>query len=69
MKSLELRKLELIIESMKKYILSSLAVLTAATMFTSCDDMLDTDPRVTSATQATFPGKIGDVEALQPIVS
>ena len=26
--------------------------------------MLDTDPRVTDATQATFPGKIGDVEAL-----
>ena len=33
-------------------------------MFTSCNDMLDTDPRVTDATQATFPGKIGDVEAL-----
>ena len=49
---------------MKKYILSSLAVLSAATMFTSCNDMLDTDPRVTDATQATFPGKIGDVEAL-----
>ena len=49
---------------MKKYILSALAVLSAATVFTSCDDMLDTDPRVTSATQATFPGKIGDVEAL-----
>lgn len=48
---------------MKKYILS-LAVLSAATIFTSCDDMLDTDPRVTDATQATFPGKIGDVEAL-----
>ncbi len=26
--------------------------------------MLDTDPRVTEATQATHPGKIGDVEAL-----
>ena len=26
--------------------------------------MLDTDPRVTDATQATFPGKIADVEAL-----
>ena len=26
--------------------------------------MLDTDPRVTDATQVTFPGKIGDVEAL-----
>ena len=49
---------------MKKYILSSLAVLSAATMFTSCNDMLDTDPRVTDATQATFPGKIVDVEAL-----
>ena len=49
---------------MKKYILSSLAVLSAATMFTSCNDMLDTDPRVTDATQATFPGKIGDVDAL-----
>ena len=49
---------------MKKYILSSLAVLSAATLFTSCNDMLDTDPRVTDATQATFPGKIGDVEAL-----
>ncbi len=48
---------------MKKYILSALAVLSAA-VFTSCDDMLDTDPRVTDATQATFPGKIGDVEAL-----
>ena len=49
---------------MKKYILSAVAVLSAATVFTSCDDMLDTDPRVTDATQATFPGKIGDVEAL-----
>ena len=49
---------------MKKYILSSLAVLSAATLFTACNDMLDTDPRVTDATQATFPGKIGDVEAL-----
>ena len=48
---------------MKKYILSAL-VVTSATVFTSCDDMLDTDPRVTDATQATFPGKIGDVEAL-----
>ena len=48
---------------MKKYILSAL-VVSSATMFTSCDDMLDTDPRVTDATQATFPGKIGDVEAL-----
>jgi len=49
---------------MKKYILSSLAVLSAATMFTSCNDMLDTDPRVTDLTAATFPGKPGDVEAL-----
>lgn len=48
---------------MKKYILSALAVC-SATIFTSCDDMLDTDPRVTDATQATFPGKIADVEAL-----
>ncbi len=49
--------------NMKKYILSALAVFSAA-VFTSCDDMLDTDPRVTSATQATFPGKVADVEAL-----
>ena len=49
---------------MKKYILSSLAVLSAATLLTSCNDMLDTDPRVTEMTQATFPGKVGDVEAL-----
>ena len=49
---------------MKKYILSSLAVLSAATLFTSCNDMLDTDPRVTEMTQATFPGKVADVEAL-----
>ncbi len=48
---------------MKKYILSAL-VVGAATMFTACDDMLDTDPRVTEATQATFPGKVADVEAL-----
>lgn len=48
---------------MKKYILSALAVC-SATIFTSCDDMLDTDPRVTDATSATFPGKIADVEAL-----
>ena len=33
-------------------------------MFTSCNDMLDTDPRVTEMTQATFPGKPADVEAL-----
>ena len=49
---------------MKKYILSSLAVLSAATLFTSCNDMLDTDPRVTQLTAATFPGKPADVEAL-----
>lgn len=48
---------------MKKYILSAVVVC-SATILTSCDDMLDTDPRVTDATQATFPGKIGDVEAL-----
>ena len=48
---------------MKKYILSAVVVC-SATIFTSCNDMLDTDPRVTDATQATFPGKIGDVEAL-----
>lgn len=48
---------------MKKYILSSLAVLSAIG-FTSCNDMLDTDPRVTDMTAATFPGKPGDVEAL-----
>jgi len=49
---------------MKKYILSAFAVLSAATMFTSCNDMLDTDPRVTEMTAATFPGKPADVEAL-----
>ncbi len=49
---------------MKKYILSSLAVLSAATLFTACNDMLDTDPRPTELTQATFPGKPADVEAL-----
>ena len=48
---------------MKKYILSAL-VVSAATMFTSCNDALDTDPRVTDMTAATFPGKPGDVEAL-----
>ena len=48
---------------MKKYIISSLAVLSAG-VFTSCNDMLDTDPRVTEMTQATFPGKPADVEAL-----
>ena len=49
---------------MKKYILSAVAVLSAATLFTSCNDMLDTDPRVTQMTAATFPGKPADVEAL-----
>ena len=49
---------------MKKYILSSLAVLSAATLFTACNDMLDTDPRVTAMTAATFPGKPADVESL-----
>ena len=48
---------------MKKYILSAL-VVSAATVFTSCNDMLDTDPRVTEMTSATFPGKPADVEAL-----
>ena len=47
---------------MKKYILSAL-VVSAATVFTSCNDMLDTDPRVTEMTAATFPGKSADVEA------
>ena len=48
---------------MKKYILSALVVSTA-TVFTACNDMLDTDPRVTEMTSATFPGKPADVEAL-----
>ena len=48
---------------MKKYILSAAAVLSAG-MLTSCNDMLDTDPRPTEMTQATFPGKPADVEAL-----
>lgn len=48
---------------MKKYILSTVAVLSALS-FSACDDMLDTDPRVTDMTQATFPGKPADVEAL-----
>ena len=47
---------------MKKYILSTLAVL-SATLFTSCNDALDTEPRVTELTAATFPGKAGDVES------
>ena len=48
---------------MKKYIFSAL-VVSAATVFTSCNDNLDTDPRVTELTAATFPGKPADVEAL-----
>ena len=48
---------------MKKYILSAL-VVSSATLFTACNDMLDTDPRVTDLTAATFPGKPADVEAL-----
>ena len=48
---------------MKKYILSAIAVLSAATLLTSCNDSLDTDPRVTEMTSATFPGKPADVES------
>ena len=48
---------------MKKYILSAL-VVSAATVFTSCNDNLDTDPRPTQMTAATFPGKPGDVQTL-----
>ena len=48
---------------MNKYIFSAL-VVGSATLFTSCNDMLDTDPKVTEMTQATFPGKPADVEAL-----
>ena len=47
---------------MKKYIFSTLAVF-AATMFTACNDMLDTDPRKTEVTDAVFPGKVADVES------
>ena len=47
---------------MKKYIFSTLAVL-AATLFTACNDMLDTDPRKTEVTDAVFPGKVADVES------
>ena len=47
---------------MKKYIFSALAVL-AATLFTACNDMLDTDPRKTEVTDAVFPGKVADVES------
>ena len=48
---------------MKKYILSAL-VVGSATVLTSCNDMLDTDPRVTQVTAESFPGKVADVEAL-----
>ena len=48
---------------MKKYILSAL-VVGSATLLTSCNDMLDTDPRVTQVTAEAFPGKVADVEAL-----
>ena len=48
---------------MKKYILSSLAVLSATLFTTSCNDMLDTDPRKTEVTDAVFPGKVADVES------
>ena len=48
---------------MKKYILSAL-VVSSATLFTACNDMFDTEPRVTEMTAATFPGKPEDVEAL-----
>ena len=48
---------------MKKYILSVLTAL-SATLFISCNDALDTDPRVSEMTGATFPGKPADVEAL-----
>ncbi len=49
---------------MKKYIFLSALAVSSAAVFTSCDDMLDTEPRVTEMTQATFPGKPADVEAL-----
>ena len=39
-----------------------LAVL-AATLFTACNDMLDTEPRKTEVTDAVFPGKVADVES------
>ena len=48
---------------MKKYILSAL-VVGSATVLTSCNDMLDSDPRVTQVTAESFPGKVADVEAL-----
>ena len=49
---------------MKKYIFSTLTVLSATVLMTSCNDALDTEPRVTEMTAATFPGKPADVEAL-----
>ena len=49
---------------MKKYIFSALAVMSATVMLTSCNDALDTDPRPTELTAASFPGKPADVEAL-----
>ncbi len=48
---------------MKNKVLTAAALLSAAS-FTACNDMLDTDPRVTEMTSATFPGKPADVEAL-----
>jgi hypothetical protein len=48
---------------MKKYILSTLVVLSATTLFTACNDMLDTEPRKTEVTDAVFPGKVADVES------
>ena len=36
----------------------------SATLFVSCNDALDTDPRPTEMTAATFPGKPADVVAL-----
>ena len=48
---------------MKKYILLAAAAL-STTLFSACDDMLDTDPAVTDMTSSTFPGKPADVEAL-----
>ena len=48
---------------MKKYILSLLTVLSATALLTSCNDMLDTDPRKTEMNKETFPGKSGDVES------
>jgi len=46
-----------------KYFLTTAALLSAVS-FTACNDMLDTDPRVTELNQATFPGKPADVESL-----